>query len=52
MNYPDDMDDMFERLTDLAPQQRDTIKERYRFLMNEYRRRYRILLHHFDVKYL
>lgn len=39
MNYPDDMDDMFERLTDLAPQQRDTIKERYRFLMNEYRRR-------------
>ena len=39
MRYRDDMDNMFDRLTDLTQQQRDTIKERYRFLMAEYRRR-------------
>jgi len=39
MRYPDDMDNMFDTLTDLTEQQRATIKERYRFLMAEYRRR-------------
>jgi hypothetical protein len=39
MRYGDDMDGMFDRLKDLTDQQRITIKERYRFLMTEYRRR-------------
>jgi len=42
MRYPDDMSDVFDQLTDLSPLQRYTIRERYRFLMKEYRRRCRI----------
>jgi hypothetical protein len=42
MRYPDDMSDVFNQLTDLSPLQRYTIRERYRFLMKEYRRRCRI----------
>jgi len=42
MRYPDDMSDVFNQLTDLTPLQRYTIRERYRFLMKEYRRRCRI----------
>jgi hypothetical protein len=41
MRSLDDMSAMFDLLTDLAPQQRATIKQRYRFLMAEYRRRCR-----------
>ena len=36
------MDDIFDRLDDLTLLQRHTIKERFRFLMTEYRRRCRI----------
>jgi hypothetical protein len=43
MRNRDDLDHMFDALTDLTLQQRDTIKERYRFLMREYR--YRCLLY-------
>jgi hypothetical protein len=39
MSYQDDMSPMFDALTDLTLHQRETIKARYRFLMNEYRRR-------------
>ncbi len=39
MRNRDDMDQMFDDLVDLTIQQRETIKFRYRFLMNEYRRR-------------
>jgi hypothetical protein len=39
MRNRDDMDQMFDDLTDLTIQQRETIKSRYRFLMTEYRRR-------------
>jgi hypothetical protein len=39
MRNRDDMDQMFDDLVDLTVQQRETIKSRYRFLMNEYRRR-------------
>lgn len=39
MRSSDDMDSMFDRLIDLSDQQKATIKERYRFLMAEYRRR-------------
>jgi hypothetical protein len=39
MRNRDDMDHMFDDLTDLTVQQRETIKSRYRFLMSEYRRR-------------
>lgn len=42
MNNQDDMTPMFDALTDLTLHQRDTIKSRYRFLMNEYRRRGRL----------
>jgi hypothetical protein len=42
MKYPDHMDEIFDRLDDLTLLQRHTIKERYRFLMAEYRRRCRI----------
>jgi hypothetical protein len=42
MRSLDDMETMFDELTDLTLQQRRTIKSRYRFLMNEYRRRCRI----------
>ena len=41
MRYQDDMDQMFDALTDLTLQQRAVIKERYRFLMSEYRWRAR-----------
>lgn len=37
MNHQDDMDTMFNTLTDLNDHQRAFIKHRYRFLMNEYR---------------
>lgn len=39
METQDDMDPMFDSLTDISPHQRAFIKHRYRFLMNEYRRR-------------
>ncbi len=39
MRNRDDMDQMFDDLTELTIQQRETIKSRYRFLMTEYRRR-------------
>ncbi len=39
MRYGDDLDGMFDRLSGLSTQQRDTIKERFRFLMSEYRHR-------------
>jgi hypothetical protein len=39
MRNRDDMDQMFDDLTDLTIQQRETIKFRYRFLMTEYRNR-------------
>lgn len=39
MRYSDDLGGMFDRLPGLTNQQRDTIKERVRFLMAEYRRR-------------
>jgi hypothetical protein len=42
MSYQDDMAPMFDSLTDLTIHQRETIKARYRFLTNEYRRRCRI----------
>lgn len=41
MRYQDDMDHMFDALVDLTLQQRAVIKERYRFLMSEYRWRAR-----------
>ena len=41
MRSLDDMTAMFDLLTDLTEQQRSTIKQRYRFLMAEYRRRCR-----------
>jgi len=41
MRYQDDMDGMFDALGDLTLQQRAVIKERYRFLMAEYRWRAR-----------
>ena len=37
MKYADHMDGLFDELTDLTVLQRHTIKERYRFLMAEYR---------------
>jgi hypothetical protein len=39
MRSQDDMSGMFDTLTDLSPVQRTTIKERYRFMLREYRRR-------------
>jgi len=42
MSSQDDMSPMFDALTDLTLHQRETIKSRYRFLMNEYRRRGRL----------
>ena len=39
MRSQDDMTPMFDFLTDLTPQQRATLKERYRFMMGDYRRR-------------
>jgi hypothetical protein len=42
MTHQDDMDDMFDTLTDIGEQQRTFIKHRYRFLMNEYRFRARL----------
>jgi hypothetical protein len=42
MSYQDDMSPMFDALTDLTLHQRETIKARYRFLTNEYRRRGRL----------
>ena len=41
MRFIDDMDSMFDLLGDLTLQQRTAIKERYRFLMAEYRWRCR-----------
>jgi hypothetical protein len=41
MRYQDDLGAMFDSLTDLTLQQRATVKERYRFLMAEYRYRCR-----------
>jgi hypothetical protein len=41
MRFIDDMDSMFDSLSDLTLQQRASIKERYRFLMSEYRWRCR-----------
>lgn len=48
MRYPDHMDDIFEELTELTRLQRYTLKERFRFIMKEYRSRcwiYAILFH-------
>ena len=42
MSSQDDMAQMFDALTDLTLHQRETIKSRYRFLTNEYRRRGRL----------
>jgi hypothetical protein len=42
MKSQDDMSDMFDSLHDLTIYQRTTIKERYRFLMGEYRTRCRL----------
>lgn len=39
MRFDDDIGPMVDTLTDLTLQQRDALKERYRFLMREYRRR-------------
>lgn len=39
MAFADNMDNIFEELDDLSELQRHTLKERYRFLMEEYRRR-------------
>lgn len=39
MKYLDHMDGMFEEIQDLTVLQKHTLKERYRFLMVEYRRR-------------
>lgn len=39
MRYQDDMSPMFDQLSDLTYQQISSIKERYHFLMTEYRRR-------------
>jgi hypothetical protein len=42
MRYPDDIDELIDKLTDLTDIQKSTIKSRYRFLMAEYRYRCRI----------
>jgi len=42
MEYADQMDNIFDELDDLTLLQRHTIKERYRFLMDEYRQRCRL----------
>ena len=42
MRYADNMDHIFDELTDLSIIQRHMIKERYRFLMSEYRHRCRL----------
>ena len=42
MRYADNMDHIFAQLTDLSIIQRHMIKERYRFLMSEYRHRCRL----------
>ena len=42
MRYADNMDHIFDELTDLTVIQRHMIKERYRFLMAEYRHRCRL----------
>lgn len=39
MQFADQMDNIFDELSDLSLLQRHTLKERYRFLMEEYRRR-------------
>jgi hypothetical protein len=39
MRFDDDMGPMIDSLADLTLQQRETLKERYRFLLREYRRR-------------
>lgn len=39
MKFADDMDEIFEGLTDLSILQRYTLKHRYRFLMKEYKHR-------------
>jgi len=52
MKFADHMDDIFTELTDLSVLQRHTIKERYRFLMDEYRtrcRRYAFLFYVFRM---
>lgn len=41
MRYQDDMDEMFDELVSLTLFQRNAIKERYRFMMAEYRQRCR-----------
>ena len=41
MRYQDDIDEIFDDLTSLSILQRKTIKERYRFMMADYRRRCR-----------
>ena len=42
MQFADHMDDIFDELNDLTSLQRHSIKERYRFLMSEYRYRCRL----------
>ena len=52
MRFPDHMDDIFDELTDLTLLQRHTLKERYRFMMDEYRTRcmlYSILFYTFRI---
>jgi hypothetical protein len=41
MMYPDNLEEVFDELTDLSLLQRHTLKERYRFMMKEYRARCR-----------
>lgn len=43
MVFSDNLDEIFDELNDLTPLQRHTLKERFRFLMKEYR--YRCLLY-------
>ena len=52
MKFPDHMDDIFDELSDLTALQRHTLKERYRFMMTEYRARciwYAVLFYTFRI---
>lgn len=52
MKFADDMDDIFEELKDLTSLQRHTLKQRYRFLMKEYKTRcilYSIMFYCFRI---
>jgi len=48
MRYPDHMDQVFDELSELSLLQRHTLKERYRFMLKEYRARcffYAVIFH-------